>query len=63
MSKIEVMSIEELAEELYEESRKRVSGRPPWSHLDPSCPYDMGMRETARTKAREQRERELGLGE
>ncbi len=35
------------AEALYEQSRKRVSGRPPWAKLNPADPYDMGMRETA----------------
>ena len=63
MSNIEVLSVDELARELYDESRKRVAGRPSWDHLDPACPYDMGMRETALTKAREQREHELGIGE
>lgn len=48
--------IEARARDLYEAGRKRVSGRPGWDHLDPNCPYDMGMRNHALTEAR----RELG---
>lgn len=44
--------IEREAERLYEEARKRVSGRPAWRNLNPNCPYDMGMRATAVEKAR-----------
>ena len=45
--------IEEKARELYEESRKHVSGRRSWEALDPNDPYDMGMRSTAIAKASE----------
>lgn len=45
--------IEEKARELYEASRKRVSGRPAWEKLNPNDAYDMGMRETALSQARE----------
>ncbi|TLX12104.1 hypothetical protein [Rhizobium sp. MHM7A] len=45
--------IEAKAREIYEASRKRVSGRPAWERLNPSDPYDMGMRETALSQARE----------
>ena len=40
-------AIEKRAKELYEESRKRVSGRPKWEDLNPNDPYDMGMRGVA----------------
>lgn len=45
--------IEAKARELYEESRKRVSGRPAWEKLNPNDPYDMGMRSMAIAKATE----------
>lgn len=41
-----------LARSLYEASRKRVSGRPPWDRLNPKDAYDMGMRGTAIRAAR-----------
>lgn len=44
--------IEAKARELYEASRKRVSGRPTWEHLDQTDPYDMGMRSHAMKEAR-----------
>jgi hypothetical protein len=44
--------IEAQARELYEASRKNVSGRPAWEHLNPNDPYDMGMREHALSIAR-----------
>jgi hypothetical protein len=50
--------LEPLARELYEASRKRVSGRPPWERLNQNCAYDMGMQSTAFRLAAEQRTRE-----
>jgi len=46
-------TVEARARNLYEASRRNVSGRPPWDALDPRDPYDMGMRDTALAKARE----------
>jgi hypothetical protein len=40
-------TIERMACELYEASRKNVSGRPAWADLNPDDPYDMGMRRRA----------------
>jgi hypothetical protein len=40
------------ARELYEASRKDISGRPCWAQLDLNDPYDMGMKHAAITKAR-----------
>ncbi len=46
-------AVEARAKDLYEQARKKVIGRPAWERLDPNDPYDMGMRETALQKARE----------
>ena len=45
--------LEPLARQLYEASRKRVSGRPAWERLNQNDPYDMGMRSMAFEKAAE----------
>lgn len=42
---------EAVAKSLYEASRKRVGGRPPWEKLDPGDAYDMGMRDFALAEA------------
>lgn len=39
--------VEAKARELYEASRKRVSGRPRWEKLNALDAYDMGMRDHA----------------
>lgn len=44
--------IEELAKQLYELSRRRVSGRPSWDRLNPNDAYDMGMRDHALASAK-----------
>ncbi|WP_158285732.1 hypothetical protein [Pseudohoeflea suaedae] len=49
--KIDNDVIEQVARQLYEDGRKRVSGRPAWENLDPRCPYDMGMRSVAIERA------------
>lgn len=52
MTTADTAAIEAKAREHYEASRKRVSGRPAWERLNPADPYDMGMRETAISRAR-----------
>lgn len=44
--------LESAARHLYEEARKNVAGRPKWEDLNPSDPYDMGMRAAAFAQAR-----------
>jgi vacuolar-type H+-ATPase subunit H len=45
--------IEAKAQELYEEARQWVQGRPPWRELNEWDTYDRGMQEKARQQARE----------
>jgi hypothetical protein len=44
--------IESRARALYEARRKNVSGRPSWELLNDNDPYDLGMKNAAREKAR-----------
>lgn len=53
--------LEPLARDLYEQSRKRVSGRPKWEHLNQADPYDMGMRSMAFAQAAAQQLRDAAL--
>lgn len=51
LEKVDDPRIEAKARELYEQSRKRVSGRPRWERLNRDDPYDMGMKAHAYDQA------------
>lgn len=48
--------IMERARQIYENGRKRVSGRPKWDALNPDDAYDNGMRQVAIEQARKELE-------